>query len=68
MGRLLAALARSEAERKEAFAAIQRQIAEDQVNLFLFMLPKITVAKKGLTGLWPNWPVPANPLAELRWE
>lgn len=60
--------ARSEAERKEAFAAIQRQIAEDQVNLFLFMLPKITVAKKGLTGLWPNWPVPANPLAELRWE
>ncbi|MCZ8182055.1 MAG: ABC transporter substrate-binding protein [Beijerinckiaceae bacterium] len=60
--------ARSEAERREAFRTIQRQITEDQVNLFLFMLPKITVARKGLAGLWPNWPVPANPLAELRWE
>ena len=60
--------ARSDAERREAFQLIQRQIAEDQVNLFLFMLPKITVARKGLVGLWPNWPVPANPLAELRWE
>lgn len=60
--------ARTEAERREAFQSIQRQVADDQVNLFLFMLPKITVAKKGLVGLWPNWPVPANPLAELRWE
>ncbi|MCA0400560.1 MAG: ABC transporter substrate-binding protein [Proteobacteria bacterium] len=60
--------ARSEAERKAAFEAAQRQIARDQVNAFLFMLPKITVAKKGLTGMWPSWPMPANPLAELKWE
>lgn len=60
--------ARSEAERKAAFEAAQRQIAQDQVNVFLFMLPKVTVAKKGLSGLWEHWPLPANPLAELKWE
>lgn len=60
--------ARSEAERKAAFEKAQRQIAEDQVNVFLFMLPKITVTKKNLAGMWENWPLPANPLAELKWE
>jgi peptide/nickel transport system substrate-binding protein len=60
--------ARTEAERKAAFAAAQRKIQEDQVNVFLFMLPKITVVKKELSGMWEHWPVPANPLAELKWE
>lgn len=60
--------AKTEAERNAAFAAAQRQIAEDQVNVFLFMLPKVTVAKKGLSGMWENWPLPANPLAELKWN
>lgn len=60
--------ARSEAERNAAFETAQRQIAKDQVNAFLFMLPKITVAKKGLNGMWEHWPLPANPLAELSWQ
>lgn len=59
--------ARSDPERKTAFEAAQRQIAQDQVNVFLFMLPKVTVAKKGLSGMWQHWPIPANPLAELKW-
>lgn len=58
----------AEAERFEAFRTAQRQIAEDQVNVFLFMLPKITVSRANLKGMWANWPVPANPLAELSWE
>ncbi len=60
--------ARSDAERKAAFEAAQRQIVQDQVNIFLFMLPKVTVAKKGLSGLWEHAPLPATPLAELRWQ
>lgn len=60
--------ARTEAERKAALEAAQRQIAADQVNVFLFMLPKVTVSKKGLSGMWESWPLPANPLAELKWE
>jgi peptide/nickel transport system substrate-binding protein len=60
--------ARSEADRKAAFQTAQRQIASDQVNVFLFMLPKIAVAKKGLSGLWPNSPVPAAPIRDLSWN
>lgn len=60
--------ARSPADRKLAFATAQRQIAEDYVNVFLFMLPKVTVVQKDLTGMWENWPLPANPIAELKWE
>jgi peptide/nickel transport system substrate-binding protein len=60
--------ARTDAGRKAALEAAQRQIATDQVNIFLFMLPKITVVKKGLKGMWESWPLPANPLAELKWE
>lgn len=60
--------ARTEAERKTAFETAQRRIAEDQVNVFLFMLPKVTVAKKGLSGMWENWPLPSNPIAQLKWQ
>jgi len=46
----------------------QKMLAEEQPNAFLFMLPKITVSKAGLKGMWPNWPQSANPLAELSWQ
>ena len=38
------------------------------VNVFLFVLPKITVTRAGLTGMWTDWPLPANPVAELAWR
>lgn len=60
--------ARNEAERNAAFQDAQRRISADHVNVYLFMLPKITVAKAGLKGMWTNWPVPANPLGQLAWE
>lgn len=60
--------AKTEAERNAAFHSAQKRIAADQVNVFLFMLPKITVTKANLKGMWQNWPVPANPLAGLRWD
>lgn len=60
--------AKTSAERNAAFQVAQRQITADQVNVYLFMLPKITVSKAGLKGMWANWPVPANPLAQLSWE
>jgi peptide/nickel transport system substrate-binding protein len=51
-----------------AYQAAQRKLAEDAVNVFLFMLPKITVTQGALQGMWESWPLPANPLAELRWQ
>jgi peptide/nickel transport system substrate-binding protein len=60
--------AATEAERKAAFESAQRQIAKDQVNVFLFMLPKIAVARKGLSGMWLHSPVPAAPIRDLSWN
>jgi peptide/nickel transport system substrate-binding protein len=60
--------ARTEAERNAAYQEAQRQIAADQVNVFLFMLPKVTVANKALSGMWVHWPIPANPLRDLAWQ
>jgi len=60
--------AKTEAERNAAYQEAQRLITADHVNVYLFMLPKITVSRAGLKGMWNNWPVPANPLAQLSWE
>lgn len=57
-----------EAKRNAIYGDMQRMLAEDQVNVFLFMLPKTTVAKKDLNGMWPNWPIPVSPATELSWK
>jgi peptide/nickel transport system substrate-binding protein len=46
----------------------QRQLAEDAVNVFLFVLPQVSVARRGLTGLWRNSPIFANDLAAMSWQ
>lgn len=57
-----------DAARAALYRDAQRLVARDQVNVFLFMLPKITVSRAGLGGMWPHWPQPANPLGELAWQ
>lgn len=57
-----------EAERNKLYGEAQRLLARDAVNVFLFQLPKIGVWNASLQGMWENWPLPANPLAELRWR
>ncbi|WP_374633236.1 ABC transporter substrate-binding protein [Ferrovibrio sp.] len=56
------------AVRTKALQDMQRQIAEDSVNVFLYNLPRITVAKAGLKGLWVNAPIFVNDLAALSWQ
>jgi peptide/nickel transport system substrate-binding protein len=53
--------------RNRMYGEAQRILATDCVNVFLFMLPKITIANASLRGMWESWPLPANPMAELRW-
>jgi peptide/nickel transport system substrate-binding protein len=60
--------AASENERNALLAEAQKILANDAVNVFLFELPKITVARKDLTGVWLNWPMPVTPLSELAWK
>ena len=57
-----------EAERNKLYGEAQRKLAVDAVNVFLFQLPKVGVWNAGLQGMWENWPLPANPIAELRWR
>lgn len=45
----------------------QRRIAEDAVNVFLFMVPQTFVLNRKLQGLWVNTPVPATVLEDVRW-
>jgi peptide/nickel transport system substrate-binding protein len=55
-------------DQKKWIQAAQRKIAEDAVNGFLFELAKLSVAKKGLTGMWASWPSFINEVAALSWE
>ena len=46
---------------------IQRLLATDAVNAYLFQLPQFAVARKPLKGLWSSSPIFANDLAALSW-
>jgi len=48
--------------------AAQRQLTEDAVNVFMYVPPHVTVAKKNLKGLWHNSPIFANDLSAVHWE
>ena len=47
---------------------IQRQLATDSVNVYLFQLPQFAVANKRLKGLWSSSPIFGNDLAALTWQ
>lgn len=55
-------------ERQLLFAQMQRQLTHDAVNAWIFAPQISTVARKGLKGLWMNYPVFVHDLAALRWE
>ena len=55
-------------QRLKEIAAAQRQLAEDAVNVFLYVLPQVSVAKKELSGIWHNSPIFANDLAAVHWK
>ena len=55
-------------ERAKLFADIQRKIATDQVNAFIFNPAQVAVARKGLKGLWASSPIFANDMAAVSWQ
>ena len=59
--------ATDEAKRTELMGRIQRKIAEDAVNVFLFQLAKTGVWNAKIQGLWENSPVQANDLTGVSW-
>jgi peptide/nickel transport system substrate-binding protein len=55
-------------DRAKLFGDIQRQLARDAVNVYLFNPTQVVVAKKNLKGLWSHSPIFANDLAALHWQ
>ncbi len=55
-------------ERARLFADIQRMIATDCVNVFIFNPSQVCVAKKGLKGLWASSPIFANDISAVSWQ
>jgi peptide/nickel transport system substrate-binding protein len=54
--------------RRALFGDMQRRLAEDAVNAFLFNPSQVAVSRKGLKGLWSSSPIFANDMAAVRWE
>jgi peptide/nickel transport system substrate-binding protein len=55
-------------ERARLFADLQRLIAADAVNAFIFNPAQVSVARKGLKGLWSSSPIFANDMAAVGWQ
>lgn len=55
------------AKQLELLGQLQRKLAEDEPNVFLYALPKIGVWNKKVQGLWKNLPLPANDLTNASW-
>lgn len=56
------------AERTKALQDLQRLLAEDAVNVYLYNLPRLGVYKQGLTGFWVNAPIFVNDLTAVAWQ
>ena len=55
-------------DRTKLFADIQKTIATDAVNAFVFNPAQVAVARKGLKGLWSSSPIFANDMAAVSWQ
>ena len=54
--------------RREQYAQLQKMLVDDAPAVFLFIHPRLVVAKKGLTGFWKDLPIPSADLSEVGWS
>jgi peptide/nickel transport system substrate-binding protein len=66
---LVATLAATSEQREKGrlWRDIQRQLAEDAVNAYLWNPAQVAVFKTGLRGLWNSSPIFANDMAAVSW-
>jgi len=55
-------------ERTQLFGEMQKMLTTDSVNAYIFNPVNVSVAKKGLKGLWSNSPIFANDMASVSWQ
>jgi len=56
------------ADRAKLLGDAQRMLADEAVHGFLYQPQSITVANKGLKGLWKDMPVFVNDVSALSWS
>ena len=54
-------------EKARLWREIQRQLAEDAVNVFIWNPAQVAVFRRGLRGLWNSSPIFANDMAAVSW-
>lgn len=55
-------------ESQKLLADIQRHLANDAVNAWIYAAQITAVSRKGLKGWWMNYPIFVHDIAALRWE
>jgi peptide/nickel transport system substrate-binding protein len=55
-------------EKGRLWREIQRQLAEDAVNAWIWNPAQVAVFRKGLKGLWNSSPIFANDMAAVSWS
>lgn len=55
-------------ERQVLFASMQRHLANDAVNAWIYAAQVTAVSRKELRGWWMNFPILVHDIAALRWE
>ena len=50
------------------FVQIQRHLAHDAANAWIFAPQVATVARKGLRGVWMSYPIFVHDIAAMWWE
>ena len=55
-------------ERQMLFVDIQRHLANDAANAWIFAPQVGTVARKGLRGVWMNYPIFVHDIGAMWWE
>ena len=55
-------------ERQLLWSELQRQLARDAVNAWIFAPQVGTVVRKGLRGTWMNYPIFVHDIAAMWWE
>ena len=54
--------------RRDLYVQMQKMLVEDAPAVFLFIHPRLVVAKKGVTGIWKDLPIPSADLSEVGWS
>ena len=55
-------------KRRELYVKMQYMLADEAPAVWLYMYPRLAVAKKGVTGIWKDLPIPSNDFSEVAWQ